>query len=183
MHTPKINVANETLDVANVSLNYVFSAGRFGEFNSSLNYTNILQHKYQPYVGDPYIDLLRSPYWSTDFKTKFSASLNWKLGDWGATLYASRYGRSPNYVTTLNASAPYTQEGEGTLPAWVIYNASVSYKPLANLDVSLVVNNLFNTMPPIDRSYPGTSSVPYNKLNYDVYGRTFSLEASYKFGK
>ena len=183
MHTPKINVANETLDVANVSLNYVFSAGRFGEFNSSLNYTNILQHKYQPYVGDPYIDLLRSPYWSTDFKTKFSASLNWKLGDWGATLYASRYGRSPNYVTTLNASAPYTQEGEGTLPAWVTYNASVSYKPLANLDVSLVVNNLFNTMPPIDRSYPGTSSVPYNKLNYDVYGRTFSLEASYKFGK
>lgn len=183
IHTPKINIANETLDIVNVGFNYVFPAGRFGEFSPSLNYTNILQHKYQPYVGDPYIDLLRSPYWSTDFKTKFSASLSWKLGNWGATLYASRYGRSPNYLASLNASSPYTQEGEGTLPAWVTYNASVAYKPLANLDISFVVNNLFNTMPPVDRSYPGTSSAPYNKLNYDVYGRTFSLEASYRFGK
>ena len=183
IYTPKVNVANEILSAVTVSFNYTWAAGRFGEFSPSLNYTNILEHKYQPYVGDPYVNLLRSSYWSTDFKTKLTASLNWQLKNWGATLYASRYGKSPNYLATLNASAPYTQPGEGTLPAWVTYNASVSYSPLPNLGLSFVVNNLFNMMPPVDRSYPGTSSAPYNKLNYDVYGRAFSLEASYKFGK
>ncbi|RUL69685.1 TonB-dependent receptor [Dyella choica] len=183
IYTPKVNVSNETIDAMNVSFNYVFSMGSFGEFSPSLNYTDILQHKYQPYAGDPYVDLLRSPYWSTDFKTKFSASLNWRLTKWGATLYASRYGRSPNYLVTLNASSPYTKPGEGTLPTWVTFNTSVSYKPLTNLDVSFIVNNLFNAMPPIDRSFPGTSSAPYNKKNYDVYGRMFSVEASYKFGR
>ncbi|GLQ86575.1 TonB-dependent receptor [Dyella flagellata] len=182
IQTPKVNVANEILDTVNVNFNYVFSAGFLGEFSPTLNYTNILQHKRQPYVGDPYIDLLRSPYWSTDFKTKLAASLTWRRGKWGATLYASRFGKSPNYLATLNASSPYTKAGEGTLPAWLTYNASVSYKPLAKLDVSFIVNNLLNAMPPVDTSYPGTSSAPYNKYNYDVYGRTFSLEARYKFG-
>lgn len=183
VYTPKVNVANETLDAVNVGFNYTINTEKFGQFNPGLSYTNILQHKYQPYAGDPYIDLLRSPYWSTDFKTKLNATLNWKLDNWSATLYASRFGRTPNYLATLNPSNPYNKPGEGTLPAWVTYNASVSYRPLSNLDLSFVVNNLFNTMPPRDNSYPGTTSSPYNKYNYDVYGRSFLLEASYKFGK
>jgi hypothetical protein len=38
-------------------------------------------------------------------------------------------------------------------------------------------------MPPIDRSYPGTTSQPYDTTNYNVYGRSMFLEANYKFGK
>jgi hypothetical protein len=38
-------------------------------------------------------------------------------------------------------------------------------------------------MPPKDDSYPGTVTGPYNATNYNVYGRTYYLEASYKFGK
>jgi len=36
-------------------------------------------------------------------------------------------------------------------------------------------------MPPLDRSYPGTEGQAFNELNYDVDGRGFFLEATYKF--
>lgn len=181
--TPKINVSNEVLDAISAGFNYSFGIGRFGELNTNVAYTNILLHKQQMYAGDPYIDLLRSPYYSTDFKTKLNASLTWKLDDWSATLYATRYGKSPNYLSTLDLATPYQKPGEGSLPSWVIYNASVSYSPISNLKLSFVVDNLFNTMPPTDNSYPGTSAAPYNQSNYNVFGRTFFLEANYTFGK
>ena len=183
IYTPKVNVSNETLDAISAGFNYTFGIGSFGEINTNLGYTNILQHKQQQYVGDPYIDLLRNPYYSTDFKTKLNASLTWKRDDWSGTLYATRYGKSPNYLASIDVATPYQKPGEGTLPAWVIYNASVSYSPIPNLKLSAVVDNLLNTMPPRDNSYPGTLSAPYNQENYNVFGRTFFLEANYKFGK
>lgn len=183
IYTPKVNVSNEMLDAISAGFNYTFGIGRFGELNTNLAYTDILQHKQQLYAGDPYVDLLRSPYYSTDFKTKLDASLTWKYDNWGATLYATRYGQSPNYLATVDLATPYQKPGEGKLPAWVIYNASVSYSPISNLKLSFVVDNLLNTTPPTDNSYPGTSSAPYNQYNYNVFGRTFFLEANYTFGK
>jgi iron complex outermembrane receptor protein len=51
------------------------------------------------------------------------------------------------------------------------------------LDLSVMVSNVFNKMPPMDRSYPATSGAPYNDLNYSVYGRQFMFEVHYAFGK
>jgi len=182
IYTPKVNVSNEILDAISAGFNYTFGAGSFGELRTDLAYTDILQHKQQPYAGDAYIDLLRTPYYSTDFKSKLNASLTWKRNEWSATLYATRYGKSPNYLATLDLATPYQKPGEKTLPAWVVYNTSVSYSPLPSLKLSFVVDNLFNTMPPADNSYPGTVSAPYNQQNYNVFGRTFFMEANYKFG-
>jgi len=42
---------------------------------------------------------------------------------------------------------------------------------------------VFNKMPPIDRSYPGSETSPYNDYNFDVYGRAYYLEMRYAFGK
>lgn len=66
---------------------------------------------------------------------------------------------------------------------WIRYNASVSYQPTTSLQLSLQVNNLFNAMLPRDGSYPGTSGAPYNSTNYDVYGRAYYLQATYRFGE
>ena len=44
-----------------------------------------------------------------------------------------------------------------------------------------MVNNVFNKMPPLDGSYPGTSGEPYNDYNFDVYGRAIYVEARYNF--
>ena len=99
---------------------------------------------------------------------------------WSTTLYVNRYGRTPNYLASHLDN--YTDKGTGRLGAWTLWNASVTYNPMKNLGISLQVSNLFNKMPPVDNSYPGTTWGPYNSDNYNPYGRAFYLEANYKFG-
>ena len=95
-------------------------------------------------------------------------------------MYFNRYGSSPNYASTLADN--YTDPGTGKLAPWILYNASVTYNPFKSLALSLLVNNVFNKMPPKDDSYPNTTDAPYNTDNYSVYGRAYYIEAKYSFG-
>ena len=45
------------------------------------------------------------------------------------------------------------------------------------------VNNVFNTMPPVDHSQPGISNQPFSVFNYANYGRSYFVGVEYKFGK
>lgn len=93
-----------------------------------------------------------------------------------------RYGRSPNVYSTLTASSKSAPLA-GTLAPWILYNASVRYQVSSAFPVSLLVNNLFNTLPLVDHTYSGSSGTPYNVNNYNVSGRAIYLEANDKFGK
>jgi outer membrane receptor protein involved in Fe transport len=180
IHTPKVNVSNEQVNALTAEFNYVQDIGRLGQLAFKTSYSDVLKHVRQDYPGDPQLDLLRSPYNSQDFKTKVNASLTWSLDKWTATAYANRYGRTPNYLAYANDN--YTAKGTGKLGAWTLYNASVTFNPVKNLGLSLLVNNVFNKMPPLDRSNPGTTGTPYFTSNYNAYGRAMYLEANYKFG-
>jgi len=180
IYRSKVNVSRRIINALVADFRYGFGIGRYGDLSFTATYTDMLKHDYQPYAGDPMVDRLRDPTWSTDFKTRANASANWHLGEWSATLYANRYGKTPNYLASNNG---YAYPGAGTLAPWIRYNASVSYQPMPSLQLSLQVNNLFNAMPPRDGSYPGTSGAPYNSSNYDVYGRAYYLQATYRFGE
>lgn len=181
IYTPKVNVSNEQVNAISASANYLQNIGRWGKLSFTTSYSDMFKHTYQAYPTDPVIDLLRRPNWSTDFKSKVNGSVTWiPTEQWSGTVYFNRYGRSPNYLATANDN--YTAKGTGKLPAWILYNASVTYKPTKNLGLSFMVNNVFNKMPPLDRSYPGTTGTPYNTSNYNVYGRAIYIEANYKFG-
>ncbi|QAU25539.1 TonB-dependent receptor [Dyella sp. M7H15-1] len=183
--TPKVNIASEKLDALVVGFNYAFKAGDFGNIALNASYSDVLKHTVQANPSDPVIDVLRSPFYniwySAGFKTKANASLTWSKDAWSATLYGNRYGSTPNYQAYNTDS--YTAPGAGKLVPWMIYNASVSYSPIPSLTLSFMVDNLFNKMPPKDNSYPGTANQPYNSDNYNVYGRSYFVEATYKFGK
>ena len=178
IYRSKVNVSQRVIGALVADFRYGFGIGRYGDLSFTASYTDMLKHDYQPYTGDPMVDRLRDPTWSTDFKTRTNASANWRRGDWAATLYVNRYGKSPNYLASTNG---YDYSGAGTLAPWIRYNASVSYQPMPNLQLALQVNNLFNAMPPRDGSYPGTSGAPYHSSNYNVYGRAFYLQATYRF--
>ena len=180
IYTPKVNVSNEQVNAITANFSYLQDIGALGRLSFNASYSDVLKHTYQDYPTDPAIDLLRHPNWSTDFKTKVNASITWSLDKWSATVYGNRFGRTPNYLATFYDD--YTHNGTGKLPAWTLYNASVTYNPIKNLGLSLLVNNVFNKMPPMDHSYPGTSTTPYNTSNYNVYGRAMYIEANYKFG-
>jgi outer membrane receptor for ferrienterochelin and colicin len=179
---PKVNVSNETTNNVIAHFSYLASLGSAGNLTLQGSYSNTLKHTYQQYPGDPKIDLLRHPGWSTDFKTKENLTVSWSRGDWGASLYINRFGHTPNYISTTYddyVSSPYAAK----LKPWTLYNASLRYQVTPALGLSFMVNNLFNKMPPIDYSYGGNSSAPYNEFNYNVYGRAMYLQASYQFGK
>ncbi|HWG87443.1 MAG TPA: TonB-dependent receptor [Candidatus Acidoferrales bacterium] len=177
---PKINTANEIDNALIARFSYGFGIGAFGRLTLDSSYSDVLKHNSQQYVGDARINLLTNPSYSTDFKTKVNASVTWIRDEWSATAYVNRYGSTPNYLATYYND--YTHQGTGKLAPWIVWNASVTYNPTKSLGLSFLVNNVFNTMPPIDNSYPGTVAGPYNTDDYNVFGRAMYLEANYKFG-
>jgi len=180
--TPKVNQALETLSVLNVGLEYKIPTNGFGEFVLEGQYTDILKHTMIMYPGDPTIDLLTNPFYSTEFKSKENISVTWNYAKLSTTLYVEHYGQSPNYAaqqTALGYDVPFG----GTLGTWTLVSLSAKYNVIPGLQVYANIDNLFNTMPPHDDSTPGTVNQPYNSLNYNPYGRSFYVGASYKFGK
>ena len=179
--TPKVNVAREYLNALLTEVNYAHDIGAYGSISVKTSWSDVLTHRQQSLPGDPFINLLRSPYYSTEFKSRVDGSVGWlsPTQAWGVTVYGIRDGASPNYLATIanNYSAP----GTGTLPPWIRYNITASYSPIKNLAITFEIDNVFNKMPPLDRSYPGTEGAPFNSLNYDVNGREFLIEATYKF--
>jgi outer membrane receptor protein involved in Fe transport len=178
--TPKINQSREKLNVLTIGASYGVNAGLAGDFEFTLSYSDLLKHDVQRYAGDPLRSVYDDPINFQDFQSKENASLTWRLADFSSTFYVEHYGKSPNYLATING---YGTDGAGKLPTWTLCNLSLSYRKWSSLEVTAAVNNLFNRMPPVDHSYPGTEQQPYNTLNYNVFGRTYYLEASYKLHK
>ena len=176
--TPKQNVSQESLGTLIMGFSYKVRAGFLGDFAFGGAYTNTLSHKFQQFAGDPVLDYLNSPYYSQEFKTKENVSVTWTRDPLSASVYVERYGRSPNNIATTLPSG-YATPGAGTLHAWTLCNASVSYKPLPKLELTFAVNNVFNTMPPVDNSWTGRDDQPYDIFDYNVFGRQLYLSASY----
>jgi iron complex outermembrane recepter protein len=180
--TPKINVSQQELEAVTASLNYGLDVGRFGDLNLRGSYTQNLHHSYQQYPEDAQIDLLNDPYWSSDPKRKADASLTWRIGDISTTAYANWRDKTPNNRAYISTDG-YAAEGAHTLGSTTLYNMSVTYQPIAGLELSAMVNNVFNTMPPYDNTFSGSTGAPYNGYNFDVYGRSLYLEMRYAIGR
>jgi len=183
--TPKINVAQETLNVLTVGINYTLPTDRLGSFVFEGSYTDLLKHSQILYPGDPEIDLLNTPGppgYNTDFKTKENVSVTWNIARFSTTAYIERYGRTANFLSQQDTGG-YSDPGAGRVGTWTLANLSAKYEVVSGLVVSGNVNNVLNKGPPPDTSYTGIYNQPYNTLNYNPYGRSFFMEASYKFGK
>jgi outer membrane receptor protein involved in Fe transport len=183
-----INVSNEHVKGVVASLDYKLEAGRFGDFTFGARYNNTLHHSYQQYPGDPTIDDLRNPYWSSEFKTIFTGSVTWDIGNWSTTVAGQRYGATPNYYaqsySTGYATPCLTSGGfttcPGTVSPWMVYNASVKYQVTPDISTQLIVNNVFDSMPPADKTWVGWPY--YNQFNYNPYGRIIWLDINIHFG-
>lgn len=180
IYTPKINVARQTLEAFTAGVNYAHDIG-VGDLIFRGNYTQKINHERQRYEGDPIIDLLNDPYWSSDPKHKADASITWATDRWATTLYGNWISQTPNYRARVVGN--YTDPLSWKLGSYITYNATVSFSPIEDLQFSVMVNNLTNKMPPLDVSYPGTSGAPYNTSNFNAYGRAVYLEAKYAFGR
>jgi outer membrane receptor for ferrienterochelin and colicin len=165
-----------------LGLGYEFPTEHVGTFVVDGHYTNLLRHRFTQFPGDPEINLLEDPFYSTDFKTKENLSLTWNYKSFGTTFYVERYGRTPNYASQ-QAAAGYALPFAGRVGTWTLANLEIQYEALPGLVLAGHINNIANQMPPEDNSYLGINSAPFNSLNYNPYGRSFYVEATYKYGK
>lgn len=183
IYTPKVNIAQQKLEVVTAEANYGFDAGTVGDFLLRASWTTKLKHEYLRFEGDTPFDLLNDPVNSTDPKHKGDASLTWRKGVLSATLYANWMDSTPNYRASISGYYDPRYPTAGKLGSYTTYNLSTTYQPMDNLSFSLLINNLANKMPPFDATYPGNTGQPYNIFNYNVYGRAVYLEMRYGFGK
>jgi outer membrane receptor protein involved in Fe transport len=175
-----INIADERVSGIYTTAHYRYDLGRWGSVSLEGNYNVTLRHLQQQYPTDPVVDLLRDPFYSTEFKTIANASATWSIDKVSATLLGTRYGRTPNLAATQTTQG-YGAPGAGTLAPWIIYNGSVTYSINDALRVSGIMNNIRNKMPPLDTSF---NAYPfYNILNYNVYGRSYWLDVDWRFGR
>jgi outer membrane receptor for ferrienterochelin and colicin len=180
--TPKVNVANETLEALTANINLQQQIAQYGALALRLDYSNILRHKYQQFPGDDFIDLLRNPFWSQEFKTVVNGSLTWSNERMGVTVYGIRRGSTPNYLATTSPDG-YAVEGAGRLGPWTSFSLNFGYALTPAIRLSATVDNVFDRMPPVDRSYPGSTQQPYNYLNYSVLGRQYFVQATFSPGR
>jgi outer membrane receptor protein involved in Fe transport len=180
--TPKQNVSQENVGVFIFDLKYLISIAPYGDLELDGSWTDMLIHTYQLYTGDPLINDLNDPFYSTEFKTKGNLTLTWSRGPVSATAYVEHYGRSPNYISQ-EVPEGYSQPGAGTVGVWTLMDLSVAYHPIPALELSLAMNNVFNRMPPDDHSFQGTYNQPYNVTNYNIFGREYYLTATYRLGR
>lgn len=181
-----INIANEHVSGIVASLDYRWDMGRFGNLEAGAQYNVTLKHTQRLSPDDPEVDLLRQPNvspFSTEFKTVANAHVTWDIGDWSATLYGTRFGKTPNYNAQIYG---YGTPGAGSVAPWMIYSGSLAYNLNRDMKITAIVHNIKNSMPPSDTSAnntPGLTSPYYNQFNYDVYGRQFWLEFDWRFGR
>jgi outer membrane receptor protein involved in Fe transport len=185
-----INIANEHVSGILASLHYRFDMGRYGDLALQSQYNVTLKHEFQQFPFDPTHDLLRNPFYSTEFKTIGNASLTWNIDRFSTTLYGTRYGKTGNYAAQLaptGYTTPCTTAADGYVSCtgrvapWMLYNASVSFDINDDMRISGIVNNIKNSMPPKDSTY--TALPFYNFTNYNPYGRAYWVEFDWRFGR
>ena len=180
--TPKINVAQESLNVGLLQAHYILDGGPAGTFTFEGAYSDVLKHSQTLLPGDVPINLLDSPFYSTEFKTKENISIDWQKGKYGATLYVERYGETPNYLAQQTVDG-YATPGAANVGTWTIANLSAKYELSPGLTLGANANNIFNKLPPADPSQPGIANQPFSEFNYNNYGRSYFVDLNYKFGK
>ncbi len=178
---PKINLSNERLTTVVTEAHYVLPIG-VTRWTFDLSWTDMIKHQFTQFPGDEPVDLLGDPFESQEFKSKVNASLTLDVGHFGTTVYVNRWGQTPDYIATLEATG-YGTPGANPLSVYTITNWTAHYEVVPGLELTATIDNVFNDMPPVDRGYPNYQEGPYNNLNYNIIGRTYSIEASYKFKK
>ncbi|MGZ8290748.1 MAG: TonB-dependent receptor plug domain-containing protein [Telluria sp.] len=108
-------------------------------------------------------------------KNKFNASVNWKLGQWGATFRATRYGKvlSPGTSAALDF----------VLDPQTVVDLEARYALTQKLNLAIGADNVFDEYPAsLPPALNTTGNAPFS--NYAPYGRSgrfIYARASYSF--
>ncbi len=161
-----INAAQERTSGIDLSAKWRIKTSDIGTFLLKANSTLVLSHYYKQFANDP-DENLRDSLTNPDWRSKVNASVTWLLNKWTNTVQVTRYGSLPNANQTSRISP------------FALVNYSVNYQITPAASVSLIVNNVFNSV-----KQDSSAGWPFYPVgNYNPYGREGWLEFNYHFGK
>jgi iron complex outermembrane receptor protein len=178
------NLGSLKTDGADLSLGYRFPTSQYGRFSlkSDTSYTRSFSVKasadseWANYVGEYYYN-----------KFKSVTSLDWSLGNWGATWTVRYYSPTKDQCwdneTECSNPTGYTQsygDGYNKLGATVYHDMNVNYKTSWKGQVMFGINNVFEKKPRIVYATSGITSsssvdaeMPIDRFFYVRYNQSF----------
>src|SRR6185437_2035450 len=163
-----INAAIDQTSGIDFNAHYRLNAQRFGTFNFNLGANYVIRHTTQLSPDSPVDNEMTDIYYYLIPRTKANASVTWNFHDFTATLYGARLGGIPNYDGTQRMGPTF------------LYNATFGYRVTPDINVSLIVDNVFDSRPPRDTTW---TSYPYYSRNwFSAVGRAYFVDLSIKFG-
>ena len=115
---------------------------------------------------------------------KHSLTGTYTRGDWTTSLtQLYRSGYVDNVLPGVANGSIVPSGWTPDVAAYVLYNASVTYTGIKNLNLTAGIKNLLNTDPPFSAAYDGNLGVgsSWEPRVADPRGRSLTLLASYKF--
>jgi iron complex outermembrane receptor protein len=108
-------------------------------------------------------------------KNKLTANMNWKLGQWGATVRATRYGE----VMSPGTTAAF----DFTMAAKTVVDLEARYAVTPKLNLALGADNLFDTYPKTQSpALNTTGNTPFSTFSpFGFSGRFVYARATYGF--
>ncbi len=146
--------------------------------------TYLLEKKSRPVPNAAFGDSLIGQFNANDdpaLRWKHSLTASYTDGPWSASitqLYRSGYKQAVIYVPTYTPT-----DWNPDVDAYILYNTSVTYSGIKNLDLTFGIKNLLNTDPPFAISYDTNTGAgsSWDPRVADPRGRAYTMQATYKF--
>jgi iron complex outermembrane receptor protein len=147
------------------SFTYEKETERYGNFNFSLQWTHVLELEFQEFDGSELEDI-RDHMQYFNFRSRVAGAVVWELDDWTTGVYMTRWGSLPNWAET-DRIGPHFQ-----------WNVNVARRFGDKAEVTLYVNNIFDTIHPQDDTF---NTYPFFWRAYSPVGREVFLQFDWKF--
>lgn len=179
-----INSAYEASQGIDGELNYALDLNDFGKVNlkTSLSYT--MKKEYQAFDGGERVEETKDDYLPV---WKSTVSLGWRLQDLSVNLSWYYLGTGEGWSNWELRDADdkaYQDRVWSKLDAYKRINLNGSYRFSKDTKLTLGINNLTDTMPPVyTQGHPNRNDHPYypSNMGYNVIGRTFYAALEHRF--
>lgn len=160
-----INQSYRRVAGIDAGVNWRLQTARLGRYNLRLNWSHTLASERQVQATDPVQEDWRDDPDNLDFRSRITTGVDWRLGDWSAGVFGTRYGSLPKYG------------GVGRTGVHFLWNANVGRQITDKAALKLYVNNVFNSLHPHDET---NSSFPYFYEVYSPVGREVAVQFEYR---
>lgn len=157
-----------------IDFNYRFELSNGHSLSLKTVWSHLLDYKQALVAGQPVLEGAGNNQFGALPAWRSNNSLIWQHSDWQASLTAAFTSGYQQKVATA-ASNPGLRSDISGFTQW---DSQLSYRGIANTQISLAVQNLLDRDPPFD---PSAGSDYTDTTQYNLRGRQLSLTASYQF--